>query len=103
MYDMWWKKCRECGREFKCSTIFLDIDFCSSCETIENWKEEYQTRVKQLQAKLNELRKIGEKYSKATEYYDEFITGGFARMPPIAKKLVTQISKEILEVLRDNG
>lgn len=43
---------------------------------------------------------MGKKYSKATEYYDEFIQGGFTKIPVIAKELVNQIGDEILDTLK---
>ena len=49
-------------------------------------------------SKLDELRELGEKYSKVTEYYD-LIEGDFLLMPAITQKLVNQVGEEILKII----
>ena len=56
--------------------------------------------LQQLQAQLKKVKAIGEKYSKATEYYDELAEGDFVKLPPVALKLVNQIGNEILQALK---
>ena len=54
-----------------------------------------------LEAKNKRLEEIGEKYAKATEYYDEFKEGEFVLMPFLLKKITNQIGKEILQILQE--
>ncbi len=61
--------------------------------------EEVCGTLKQLQAKLEQLKKLGEKYSVATEFYDELIEGQFVKMPPLAKKFTQQAGRKILQIL----
>ncbi len=63
--------------------------------------EELQLKVKQQAEKIKRLEKIGEKYSKATEYFDEIMENRFVTMPASTQKLVNQVGKEILQVLKD--
>jgi hypothetical protein len=42
------------------------------------------------------------KYAKATEYYDKIIEDRFVKMPFLAKKLVNDTAKKILEELERN-
>jgi len=49
--------------------------------------------------KLTKLKKLGNKCKVATEFYDEFITGGFTSLPFLARKFVNQIGKQILEII----
>jgi hypothetical protein len=49
--------------------------------------------------KLKKLKQLGEKYSKATEFFDPLIVNGFDKLPFLAKKLINQIGDEILEII----
>ncbi len=74
-------------------------------EKIATYKELGQKSAKMvitivgLQAEVDRLKEIGEKYSKATEWYDELIKNRFVKMSFPTQKLVNQIGKEILEAL----
>ena len=73
------------------------IDPIEHFREFENAEEAYHS---QQDDKIEKLRKLGKKYSKATEYYDNLIECRFVKMPAVAEKLVNQIGNEILEILK---
>lgn len=50
---------------------------------------------------IEKLKNIGEKYSIATEYHDNLITGDFVELSPLTRKLVNQIGNEILQTIAE--
>lgn len=49
--------------------------------------------------KLKKLKQLGEKYSKATEFFDKIITNDFVKLGFPTDKLINQIGDEILEII----
>lgn len=61
------------------------------CDKLQKENKELRQRIKEL----------GEKYSKATEFFDEFIENDFVEIPPMAKEFVNQIGNEVLQILEN--
>lgn len=51
--------------------------------------------------KLSKLRKLGEKYSKASEFFDSIIANNFVPMRFPTKGLINQIGNEVLDIIDD--
>ena len=62
--------------------------------------ERLRIRNRNLNLRIRKLKIIGKKYSKATEFYDEFIEDDFVKMSPLTKEFVNQIGNEILQILK---
>lgn len=50
---------------------------------------------------MTKLKALGEKYAKATEWYDELMEDRYVPMHPQAKQIANQIGNEILAILKD--
>ncbi len=69
---------------------------CMFCEDYEKLEE----KADQLQAKLTSFKEMGKKYAPASLYYDNIMECEFVPMPTVAKKLVNQIGREMLEIVK---
>lgn len=79
-------------------------DLKASCEKAwNNACKQFQAALEAAEKRIEVLKGIGQKYSKATEYHDKLMENKFIKMPFLTQKFVNQIGKEILQALGKAG
>lgn len=49
--------------------------------------------------KLEKIKQLANKWAVAEEFFDKIIQDAWVLLPPIAKKFVNQIGKQLLEII----
>lgn len=86
----------------ECKHLYKGPNGGCACDTAECINQ-FEDKIKKLEAQNEKLKAIGKKYSTASEWYDQFVEGNFIKMREETQKLVNQIGKEILEILKEGG